>query len=81
MTMNKSPLDMVGKNLADKREQKTKDNSRNSKIAEHTVVRAEKSQVKEIKRLILDYEKFASITDFVVEAIEEKLQKERKKHS
>jgi len=80
MTTNKSPLDLVGKNLSERREQKTKDNNRKTKSIETVVVRAEKQQVKDIKRLILDYEQYTNITDFVIKAIEEKLEKERKKH-
>ena len=78
---NISPLDLVGEKLTSRREQKTKDNIRKTKKVETVVVRTNKDQVKEIKRLILDFEDYKNVTDFVVQALEEKLEKERKKHS
>lgn len=76
----KSPFELLGKTLAKKREQVTKENNRKSKSNDTTVVRAEKEQVKQIKRLILDYEEYGNITEFVIIAVEEKLEKERAKH-
>ena len=76
----RSPLDLIGNKIPKKREQVTKENKRKSKSNETSAVRAEKVQVKEIKRLILDYEEYENITEFVITAIEEKLEKERKKH-
>lgn len=81
MKTNKSPLDLVGNSLANKREQKTKDNLRKTKSVDTVLVRGRKDQVKEIKRLILDFEEYKNITDFVIKALEEKLEKERKKLS
>ena len=77
----KSPLDLVGERLTHKREQKTKENNRKHKSFETVVVRAKKEQVKEIKRLILDFEEYKNVTDFVIQALEDKLEKERKKHN
>jgi len=79
MSSNKSPLDMLGDKLAKKREELTQRNIRKNKKEETVAVRANKSQVKEIKRLILDFEEYKNVTDFVIKALEEKLAKERKK--
>lgn len=74
-----NPLDALKKRNADP-EQKTKKKRKEREQLELRTVRTYKHLVKEIQRLLLDFEEYKNITDFVSQAIEEKLEKERKKH-
>lgn len=74
-----NPLDALKKRTADP-ENKTKQKKKEREQVVLRTVRTYKHLVKEVQQLLLDYEEYKSITDFVSQAIEEKLEKERTKH-
>lgn len=79
MSKNPSPIDKLN-SLAKKREQITTNNSKKMKSDETTTVRTSKELVYDIKRFLINYRSYPSITDFVNSAIEEKLEREEKKY-